>query len=833
MIKKILFCLILFASALSLRADGDWNLHPAFDNYFQQLFDTPDRVYIVAYGQIYDQSQSTYSEPKGELFVLDKSSGETLAYTSRNYLSGTIISKAQYNPHAGYLCIVYLDGNIDLLYDKDDRVVNIPELKNASMMDSRKVNAISFSLNDNLIYMATDFGFIVLNPEKRSIDKARNYHTSFNAIARVGSKLILADKSRKMVQEYSKPLQSINDFNIIPADQGVCTMVPLSNNRILAAQDTSVNVLKVNSDNTLSDERMVINNITLPYCTAGKQGYVLSGSWRMISADFNGTFFDCSIPIYATWLWNTYPITSSDFKTYWAADGRDGIKSYDRDGLNDFDTKFSNEKTYSRPNSSSVYLGCYMTYSDKYGLLVQNNSCNRIMTSMLKLPTLISGLQNGEWTNYGNIYRNSQYADTHQLAKGIVQDPNNPDLFYSGSYGQGMQIIDLANPDNIINLGVRGGATSTLPGFVAIKEPAPEDSTSNTDIFYLSLSEPAFDNQGNMWVANHPLEGTDPFETVLVWPAPSIRNKDYTTFHQVKTGFSGDHDNKILPLSHSSNRNLVLVCSNITHDSPILLLDHKGTIDNDNDDRELIISTLYDQDASGITRKYYNCMFEDPNTGTVWFGTDNGVFTIQPWRMFDNPTQARRIKVARNDGTNMADYLLDGVDVQHITADGNGNKWFCTAGAGVVQTSSDGTHVMRQFTTDNSYLPSNQTFMARYNPASNSMMIGTMNGLAEYFMPAASSDNAFDRVKIYPNPVRPDFVGNITIEGLLDNTLVKIVDSEGNLVKELGSSMGGSVSWNGTTLTGSHANSGVYFVLMSRQGEGANEANVGKIVIVK
>ena len=181
----------------------------------------------------------------------------------------------------------------------------------------------------------------------------------------------------------------------------------------------------------------------------------------------------------------------------------------------------------------------------------------------------------------------------------------------------------------------------------------------------------------------------------------------------------------------------------------------------------------------------------------------------------------------------MADYLLDGVDVHSITVDGNGNKWFATLGAGVVQTSSDGTHVMRQLTTDNSYLPSDKAFMAQYNPASNSMMFGTMNGLAEYFVPGASSGDNFDQVKIYPNPVRPDFVGNITIEGLLDNSLVKIVDSEGNLVKELGSPMDGVVRWNGTNLTGAYANSGVYFVLMSRQGEGANEASVGKIVIVK
>lgn len=830
MIKKILFCLTLLVSSLSLRAaDGDWKLYPAFDNYFQQLFDTPDRLYIVAYGQLFNANDATYSEPKGELFVLDKSSGEMMPYNSRNYLSGQIIAKAQYNPRAGYLCLVYFDGNIDLLYD-DDRVVNIPALKNTTIMESKTVNAITFGLDDDLIYMATDFGFLTVDPVKRRIDKARNFHTKFNAIARVGSKLLISNKQNICIQDYDKPLQSLGDFNVIPTQQYFDVMLPLKDNQILASQAWSVNIVRVNDDNTVTGVRQVENNLNLPYYTCNKQGYVMSGSWATVNGSYDGTT-DVMPPVKDAW--NKSPLTSWDYKTYYGADGREGIKSYTRDGINSWDSKFSDEKIYPRPNMPSVYLGAYMTYTDKYGLLVQRNSVDRVFSSNQREPTLISGLRNGEWSEYGNIYRNPKYAGSHQLAKGIVQDPFNPDLFYSGSYAQGMQIIDLSNPDNIVTLGATTTPGSDLPGYVVIKE----DGTRTDDKAwpnYISLSEPSFDNQGNMWVANHQYSPAEPnMEAVLVWPASSIKNRNYKEFIQIKSGFESDHDNKILALKHSQNKNLVLVFSNIKAQTKILLLDHNGTIDNSADDRQLLIGSLNNQDGGAISQSYINYMYEDPNTGTVWFATNTGIFTIQPWKMFENPTQARRIKVSRNDGTNMADYLLDGVDVRAIAVDGAGNKWFATQGAGVVQTSSDGTHVMRQLTTENSYLPSDKTFMACYNPASNSMMFGTMNGLAEYFVPGASSGDNFDQVKIYPNPVRPDFVGNITIEGLLDNTLVKIVDAEGNLVKELGSPLDGVVRWNGTNLTGAYANSGVYFVLMSRQGEGANEANVGKIVIVK
>jgi len=151
----------------------------------------------------------------------------------------------------------------------------------------------------------------------------------------------------------------------------------------------------------------------------------------------------------------------------------------------------------------------------------------------------------------------------------------------------------------------------------------------------------------------------------------------------------------------------------------------------------------------------------------------------------------------------------------------------------LVQTSSDGTYVMRQFTSDNSYLPNNTVYDICYNPETNSIMASTLNGIAEYFLPGSSSGTNFDRVKAYPNPVRPDYLGWITIEGLEDNALVKIVDASGNLVRELGHSEGGSIQWDGTNMSNVKVNSGVYYVFMSSATEDNSGSNVTKILIVK
>lgn len=161
MINKFLFCLILlFGIGIMRGADGDWKLHTTYDEEVYRLFEAPDRLYILALGQMHNPDNPkfiVYKERKAQLFVHDKSSGETIGYTMRNYLSSPLINTAAYNPFDGYLCITYSDGNIDLLYD-DDRVVNIPALKNANMAESKLVNSITFGLDDHKIYMATDFG---------------------------------------------------------------------------------------------------------------------------------------------------------------------------------------------------------------------------------------------------------------------------------------------------------------------------------------------------------------------------------------------------------------------------------------------------------------------------------------------------------------------------------------------------------------------------------------------------------------------------------------------------------------------------------------------------
>ena len=127
-----------------------------------------------------------------------------------------------------------------------------------------------------------------------------------------------------------------------------------------------------------------------------------------------------------------------------------------------------------------------------------------------------------------------------------------------------------------------------------------------------------------------------------------------------------------------------------------------------------------------------------------------------------------QIKVPRNDGTNYADYLLEGVSISAIVIDSGNRKWFGTKGNGVYLISADNINQIHHFTTANSKLLSDIIESMAINEKTGEVFIGTDKGLCSYMSDASTtnSDMTKDNVWAYPNPVKPDYTGLITITGL-------------------------------------------------------------------
>ena len=79
---------------------------------------------------------------------------------------------------------------------------------------------------------------------------------------------------------------------------------------------------------------------------------------------------------------------------------------------------------------------------------------------------------------------------------------------------------------------------------------------------------------------------------------------------------------------------------------------------------------------------------------------------------------------------------------------------------------------------------------------------------------------------------RQDYTGIITIRGLMDESLVKIMDSGMHLVYQT-TSQGGMATWDGCTMNGARVKSGVYYVFASVSSETDSQGDVvAKILVV-
>ena len=93
-------------------------------------------------------------------------------------------------------------------------------------------------------------------------------------------------------------------------------------------------------------------------------------------------------------------------------------------------------------------------------------------------------------------------------------------------------------------------------------------------------------------------------------------------------------------------------------------------------------------------------------------------------------------------------------------------------------------------------------------------MIGTMLGLVSYMSDANTRAPELEKnnVRVYPNPVRPDYNGPIAVDGLTYNAEVKITTVTGQLVYS-GHANGGLFTWDGRDSSGRRVASGVYNII--------------------
>ena len=265
----------------------------------------------------------------------------------------------------------------------------------------------------------------------------------------------------------------------------------------------------------------------------------------------------------------------------------------------------------------------------------------------------------------------------------------------------------------------------------------------------------------------------------------------------------------------------------------LFCIDPNGTLEDTSDDCVRTFEGKFvDQDGGAVEIYYINDIAEDLD-GDIWVMTDRGPYVLYDINeVFEEDYHFTKIKVPRNDGTNYADYLLDGAYTTCIEIDAANRKWIGTLNSGLYLVSADGLETIHHFTNEDSPLPSNAIESLAMNHSTGELYIGTDRGLVSYAGDATQGVDQFDEdiVYAYPNPVASYYDGLITIVGLKANSHVKVINAAGRLVAE-GTSLGGAFTWDGRTPQGQRVATGIYYVLGSD--EVGNEGVVTKVLFIK
>ena len=772
---------IISQTAAAQTVTGTWEMLPGYSTP-SKIVETPEYVYV--------QSASS-------LCGYDKTTGEVLALNATNRLNGNNVKNFWYNPEEGYMFVLHTDENIDLVYD-DGRTINVPDLRDATITVDKTVNDVGFA--GGKAYVGTKSGMLVIDAEHGAVTESTLWGKNVIAIAATEKKIIMwigwADGGMYVADRAGSHHNFDQSFTKTAAG-GVYSntkqpfYLRISDNKLLTVNGATPYIINVDNDATDNSKVCTaasIANVTLDNTAIDlptKDGALLKKDDKLYYIGADGT------------LKKTVTVAEANGKL--AADrNATGEKVWlaDANGYGQYDVAAGAYAiTPVRPSGTS---------GTNVGMLRQASNGDIYISTLPRKTSSISS--DGQVSRFDIWTQEKGFSPLNWSA---------PSNLYS------MTI----NPNNEKELltsfrtSVRRFNTETNSEFVY--------TTANTPfVSGLLFNDVKVDKDGNLWVL-HISGGSKPiiYKALAGSWETEVKPEGWSRF-EIPNFTSGDHSPRFVIDEH----NHIIVITGYASIAAIQMPDKNEALTQSTPAFVHSLST----DSDGIsTAISYTIAISIDKTNRIWCGSRECVFFIpNAKQMLQTSFNITRPKVARNDGTNLADFLLDNVEVADLYVDENNEKWISTIGSGLYRVNADGTQIIERYHLGNSDIPSDNVYCALADKNSNKIFVGTDKGLAIYHSTTAPAAKDYDEVYAYPNPVTPDYTGYITITGLKANSLVKIADAAGNVFYETKSD-GGLATWNGCDASGRRVKSGVYFVFASQSGENISSSGaVTKIVVV-
>lgn len=815
MSRKLILLLLAFLP-LALQAGlatGSWKFYPAFGDP-DRLIDTPQFVYLAT---------------SGSLHSYDKKNDESRVYAPGIDRSSGIVKDLYYNYDDRYLLVTYEGANIDILPDEGGRI-NLPDIRDANVGSTKEINDVKFA--DGKIYVATSFGLVIYDGKSFEVAESGIYNIPIVNIGLTPDNILLVSYPREwtyyvVTAPKSGRHHTLDKFNfLVQIFSRPYEMVPLGNNDssdrthfAVRCANKKLYHLAIAANNwSATLEESGITNTTSIFTAPDGVYAVADGKLIHFTAPWEK---DMSVTIPEP-LAGSALATTDGLREIWAADisglgcyrlGDDGSVTVTRDRYRPADATTFSDVAHIVPLPAD--RGFIIHNRGLSGNLAVGNgdAYDKIFSGNVFEDGSFSNIEATEGLTFGaNASKEPRAAKGDHIFSPTfaLEDPDDSSIHYIGSGNEGVYVvkdgrqIGKFDDNSLIH---KQGTWAWRPTFARI------------------------DSKGNLLVGVYTTDASKP--PLIVLPADK-RRKDPATVTAddwVALDMGGDlkeRDNTF----HLCRKLPIILMIDAQYYHGFSALYYGSSVTDPSDDTAVVVSTLTDQDGKTFSPDYLTCFAED-SRGSVWVGTNKGVMEItNPAKIFTSDFTVNHLKVPRNDGTNLADYLLDTEKIYAIAVDAADRKWIGTAESGLYLVSENGDEIIANFNTSNSPLSTNCISDLYMDPNSNSLFIATLDGLYEYSTSASPGRPDYSDVLAYPNPVTPDYTGLITIRGLMDSSLVKIMDSGMHLVYQT-QSEGGMATWDGCNLNGSRVKSGVYYVLASVSSDTDSQGDVvAKILVV-
>ncbi len=734
-----------------------------------------------------------YSTPLSFL-SLGKTDGEVRFFSKVDGLSNVGVNLVKYHAPSETLVIVYENSVIDLM--KDGKVKTLNQIRNFTNLQGQKTIYDVVIDTDSTVYLAANYGISKLN-----VLKGEFVYTTFTGIDVFG----VANFEENLyitTQEgiYQTPLnnsipEDFSRWKLLGAEEGF----PIDYSAKAIVVYNGFLYFNINNDlfkfNEIGQPELVFSDpvLKIEYLTAESINLLAGfkctdisscGFGKVLVFDADEQFRSVQGNCIGDML---YAIQDETGKIYFADNARNFRV------LNNLEDNNCSELAFNSPWNVNNYE---ITISNNEVWVVAGG-VNQTFSNNFS-PSGFYSLIDGQWTNYNrnffDIFKGVDPLDGGDDLLDFIAISVHPsnNTVYAGSFFEGLVVYDRDN-------------------FTLYNEQNSSLGNAVGDPLRTRVSGLVFDEDNNLWMTNH--SAANPISVLSnegTWTnfRPSC-NK--TALHQIvidENGFKWAVDGST--------------------QGGIIVFD-QGEFDNPSDDR----CKAFNQNNSNLPTNNTNCLAVDKD-GDVWVGTTEGILIFECGSTAFEGSCVGSLRGFEEGG--FVELLLNTENIRTIAVDGANRKWIGTRN-GVFVLSEDGDEEIMRFTSENSPLLDNVLIDIAINQENGEVFFGTNQGIISYRSDAIRGRNVHaSKIKVFPNPVRPDYFGPIAIQGLATNANVKITDLSGQLVFET-EALGGQAIWEGTDYNGSRVNTGVYLVFSSTTSDGFSvaskpDAAVAKIVVI-